>query len=273
MTQTAVDEVWLREPRLLVPGMQPLGLVKPSRLAFRTNTKMLHVARIGGPSSNRNLMDGVIGCTEISSSRVTNSNGLAFNDILSNGYFPAWWLNGAELVGIGPFAVMWHGVIIDNTNGYPIINNSGGSYQWGLRANWQANGNQTGNQTANSACLLIYANPESFSGVSIANAFTYGKPTCFVGVRPVSGTLKLFVDGKYSASASIGERNVSGATQHQIGISGWEVGIKRTSIGAWGNTTYHSNTNTMAAAFWASALSDAEAMDISGNPYSLVEPA
>jgi hypothetical protein len=113
MTQTAVDDVWLREPRLLVPRMQPLGFVTLDVQNPLTRDLAVFTAFVGGVPTelvSRLPMTPVAspGKQIIRGNVHTSCNG-------SSQYF----------VTQKPFTVKTPFTLITITNGIGTVNNTG----------------------------------------------------------------------------------------------------------------------------------------------------
>jgi hypothetical protein len=257
----AVDEVMLREPRLLVPRMQPVGLVKVDW--FNPLAQGLSFVWLGS-----------VPYVDLAQGRVRAGNGNTGNTITPIGvgrYASAAGEAGdnfgnVQAITSNTFTVLSHAAPIASASPKSLFSQRRGTSPYeeiGMMANWAI--------SAGSGYLEVYAsdvvNSGNRSNAYTANTAVDGKPHVFVGVNGGSYTAtQIFVDG---INKTIGTG--SGATNNVFSTN---QNTRVNNLAALASTGYtNPDPNYLVMTWSGRALSAAEVRSISADPYQFLIPA
>jgi hypothetical protein len=260
----------IREPRLLVPRMQPLGAVACSKV--QPAPAWLYLLRpdqgfnrLCGSAGRQRLTPAAaafkpnaqgIGAICSSNTRITYDTALPMI-VTSNGS------------GTGDFSVLCVAAPIATATRRVIMHqrlDSGGQTEsWLMAANMYYAQGASSSTLSSGAFTFMQATLDGTIGARnayVSSGQADGNTHCWVGVRR-SGVLELWRDGflQMSTDQSSTIANVYGAAQ-LFSVGGWTVA-----------TDFHALEPIHMISGWNDALTQAQAAAISGDPYSLVSPA
>jgi hypothetical protein len=260
MAIAVVDEVMLREPRLLVPGMQPLGPVKVDW--SNPLTQSLTFCWLGR-SPHVDLATGRMRTTAISSISAGSVPGI--------GRYTAYAANCGDTFGaIQPitsnsFTVLSHAAPVSRSAIGSLFNQRKGTSQFediSLLTNCGAS-----DAAAAGSMRCRCSDTGSSAAISGANAASVidGLPHVFVGTRINGDAPILYVDGANRTSST-----TNGAI---VNIYSTAQQTRINNIADFASTGYNNIDPNYLVCCWNRALSPSEVRAISLDPYQFLIPA